>query len=454
MTRQAAVRLADGTRLDYRVTAGSLPATDAQGTVLGEVSYTAYVAAGPDASRRPVTFAFNGGPGASSVFLHLGLLGPKRVDFAIAGASPSGATPILDNPDTWLSFTDLVFVDPIGTGFSKSLVAADATRKAFYGTAQDAEYLSAFVARWLARSGRTASPKYLVGESYAGIRVPKMAYRLVKTEGVAISGIILISPVLNSVMSASPDISPLPWVARLPSMAATHLERQGKLTEAAMREAETYARGDYLRDLMLGRDDPQAVVRAADSVAAMIGLPAATVRQLGARVNNVVYTRELERPKGMFVSAYDPVVTNFDPYPQSHERQGDDAILQGSLAPLTSAIVHYVTQQIGWKPDDLYRTLNIPINRGWDHGGVAQESVGDLRKAMAMDGRMRLLISHGYTDLRTPYFASKLIFDQLPPMGDAGRARFSVYPGGHMFYARADSRAAYLHEVRRVYGLE
>lgn len=451
VTRQASVRLADGRSLAYQVTAGALPVEGPGGELLGEVSYTAYVAAGQERARRPVTFAFNGGPGASSVFLHIGLLGPKRVDFAVAGSTPSDATPLLDNPDTWLAFTDLVFVDPVGTGFSKVHAAPDAARKHFFGTRQDADYLSGFVARWLAKNGRMASPKYLVGESYAGIRVPKMAYRLVKVEGVAVSGIILLSPLLNSVMSAEPDISPLPWVSRLPSMAATHLERQGKLTDAAMREVEAYARGDYIRDLMLGREDPGAATRAADRVADMIGLPAETVRRLGARVSNLVYTRELEKEKGVFVSAYDPVVTNFDPYPFSADRQGDDAILQGSIAPLTSAIVHYVTQDIGWKPENTYMTLNIPLNRGWDSGEGLQESVGDLRKAMAMDGNMKLLISHGYTDLRTPYFASKLAFGQIPPMGATGRARFTVYPGGHMFYSRADSRAAYMRDVRWAY---
>lgn len=451
VTRQASVRLSDGKALTYQVTAGALPVEGPGGELLGEVSYTAYVAAGQDRARRPVTFAFNGGPGASSVFLHIGLLGPKRVDFAVAGSTPSDATPLLDNPDTWLAFTDLVFVDPVGTGFSKVHVTPDAARKHFFGTQRDADYLSGFVARWLAKNGRMASPKYLVGESYAGIRVPKMAYRLVKVEGVAVSGIILLSPLLNSVMSVEPDISPLPWVSRLPSMAATHLERQGKLSEDAMREVEAYARGEYIRDLMLGREDPAAVTRAADKVAEMIGLPAETVRRLGARVNNLFYTRELEKEKGVFVSAYDPVVTNFDPYPISAERQGDDAILQGSIAPLTSAIVHYVTQDIGWKPQDLYMTLNIPLNRGWENGEGLQESVSDLRKAMAMDGNMKLLISHGYTDLRTPYFASKLAFGQIPPMGDVGRARFTVYPGGHMFYSRADSRAAFMRDVRQVY---
>lgn len=448
--RQASVRLSDGKALAYQVTAGALPVEGPGGELLGEVSYTAYVAAGQDRGRRPVTFAFNGGPGASSVFLHIGLLGPKRVDFAIAGSTPSDVTPLLDNPDTWLAFTDLVFVDPVGTGFSKAHVAPDAARKHFFGTDQDADYLSGFVARWLTKNGRMASPKYLVGESYAGIRVPKMAYRLVKVEGVAISGIILLSPMLNTVMSAEPDISPLPWVSRLPSMAATHLERQGKLTDAAIRDVEDYARGEYIRDLMLGREDPAAAIRAADKVADLIGLPTEMVRRLGGRVSNLVYTRELEKAKGVFVSAYDPVVTNFDPYPFSAERQGDDAILQGSIAPLTSSIVHYVTQDIGWKPENTYMTLNIPLNRSWE-SKEGLESASDLRKAMAMDGNMKLLISHGYTDLRTPYFASKLVFGQLPPMGDAGRARFTVYPGGHMFYSRADSRAAYMRDVRWAY---
>lgn len=449
------VRDAAGRMLSYRATAGSLPARDDRGEALGDVAFTAYVLqdAGPP-ERRPVTFAFNGGPGASSVFLHLGAMGPRLLRFATPGDVPSDPVALEDNPWTWLAFTDLVFVDPVGTGYGRARVEAARAAPAFWGVEQDVRYLARFVMQWLVAHDRVASPKYLVGESYSGIRVPKIAYRLQKTEGVGVSGIVLLSPALDAAMTASPDISPLPWVARLPSMAAARLEREGALDEAAMRDVEAYARGEYLHDLMAGRSDPAAIDRAARKVAGLIGLDPQLVRRLGARVNNFTFTREVLRDEGRFVSAYDTAVTNYDPFPHAAEREGDDAILQGSLAPLTTAIVDYTRRVLGWRPEGEYVTLNIPLNRGWQDDGGPESSVKELRKAMALDGRLRVLVAHGYTDVRTPYFASRLVIDQIPPMGDAARLQFAVYPGGHMFYSRPESARRFHDDVRAVYGLD
>jgi len=444
----------DGRELRYSITAGSLDLRDTAQRKLADVVYTAYELETPDRLRRPVSFVFNGGPGASSAYLHLGLIGPKRVEFGNQGNVPSDVPALDDSPNQWLEFTDLVFVDPPGTGYSRLAVEDEATARQVYGVQQDVEQLSRFVAMWLAQAGRAASPKYLVGESYAGIRVPKMAYRLQKVEGVGVSGLILLSPVLDDIMVASADISPLPWVTFLPSLAAAHLEQQGRLTPEAMVEVERYARGDYLRDLMAGARDAAAIERLAERVSQLTGLDRQLVKRLGGRIDPFVFTREMRRDQGEFVSAYDTAVTNYDPYPFSAEKRGDDPILMGNIAPLASGMTDLITRVVGWKVDRTYKVLNLDAKKAWDYGkggGDPLESAGDLRRALGLDGKLRVLVAHGYTDIRTPYLASRLIIDQIPAMGPADRLQLKVYPGGHMFYSRSGSATAFRQDVRALY---
>ncbi len=184
----------NGRTLKYTATVGTIPVFAADGKKTGEVVFTSFVMGGPD---RPVTFAFNGGPGAASVFLDLGAIGPKHIAFGDQGDSPSDPPALTDNPGTWLDFTDLVFIDPIGTGFSRSLASADQTKKDFYTTDNDIHYLSRVVFDWLMKNQRLASRKYLVGESYGGYRVPRIAHYLQSQVGVAVNGVVAVSPYLN-----------------------------------------------------------------------------------------------------------------------------------------------------------------------------------------------------------------------------------------------------------------
>src|SRR4051812_5111316 len=193
--RQSAVIA--GKTLAYDVTVGTIPVWDAKGKKIGEVVYTAYVVPGGAPGSRPVTFAFNGGPGAASAFLNLGAIGPKRIQFGAQGDSPSDSAVARDNPNSWLDFTDMVFIDPVGTGFSRSLEDDAGTKRDFYTAKADIEYLSRAVFDWLSQSKRLTSPKYLVGESYGGYRVPRLAYYLQSQLGVGLNGITMVSPYLN-----------------------------------------------------------------------------------------------------------------------------------------------------------------------------------------------------------------------------------------------------------------
>ena len=437
--------------LNYTAYAGAMPVKDKDGTVIAEVAYTAFILDAPDRVNRPITFAFNGGPGASSVYLNLGLIGPKMVPFGAQGDLPSSAAQVVDNPDSWLEFTDLVFIDPVGTGFSRAYVPDDKAKKAFYGTEQDIKYLSRVVYDYLLKNGRMGSPKYLVGESYGGFRLPRIAYTLQTDLGVGVWGMTLVSPRLDYTVPGGRDISPLPWVTTLPSMAAAKRERDGKLLTAAdMADVEEYARTEFTVDLLRGARDPAAVERIVQRVASYTGLDVALVRRLGGRVDLPTFAREFQRGDGRISSRYDVNVSAYDPFPWSPTTRAGDPILDAIIAPTTSAQVDYVTRVIGWKAEGSYQALSDEVSSLWERDATAESSTA-LRQAVALDPKMQVLIVHGFTDIQTPYFASRLIIDQIPLMGGADQVRLAVYPGGHMFYSRPDSRAAMRRDVRSIY---
>jgi carboxypeptidase C (cathepsin A) len=439
----------EGKPLYYTVTVGSLPLTE-NGKKTGEVVFTSYTVEGPD---RPVTFALNGGPGAASVFLNLGAIGPKHLAFGDEGDSPSDPAKLTDNPGTWLDFTDLVFIDPIGTGYSRSLVAADETKKQFYSTDADIHYLSRIIFDWLVKNGRLNSRKYLTGESYGGYRGPRITHYLQTQLGVAMNGVVLVSPYLNPGLSDNADISPVPWMVTLPSIAAAHLEREHKLTPEAMASVMAYTSGEYASDLLKGRSDPQATPRIVKRVTEMTGLEEEFVRRAGGRLEIGAYLREVFRERGKIGSVYDSNVTGYDPYPFAPEQRTNDPLLESIIAPTTTAMVDFVTRVAGWKADGRYNTLSYEVNSQWDHDSRALRTgaVPDLRQAVAADPKLRIIIAHGWNDLSCPFMGSVLTVDQMPLMGDPTRVAVHEYPGGHMFYSRPGSQAALRTDVQAMF---
>lgn len=444
-----------GKRVDYVATVGSLPVKDEKGKIIGDVVYTAYTLPGRDAATRPVTFAFNGGPGASSVYLNLGAIGPKQVPFGKAGDAPSDSAALRDNPNSWLDFTDLVFIDPIGTGFSRSRVDAEQTKKAFYTADEDIHYLSRIIYDWLLANGRLTSKKYLVGESYGGYRVPRLAYYLQSQIGVGVSGMTLVSPYLDPPAIGEADaLSPLPWMINLTAMAAGALERQGKpLNETTMGPIEKYDRTEYMQDLMAGPRDKAATDRLSARVAEITGLDPKLVRRMNGRVDIGTYLREIDRADGKVGSVYDSNVTLYDPFPASAEARYNDPLLETIIAPTTSAMADFVTNQVGWKVEARYNALSYEVNKNWDRDNT-DNPVTDLRKAISIDPKMTVTIVHGWNDLSCPYFGSRLIIDQMPSYGVTDRVKLRVYPGGHMFYARPDSGAAFRRDIMAAYGVK
>ena len=441
-----------GKTIHYTATVGTLPVKDAMGKPTGEVVFTSYIV---DAPNRPVTFAFNGGPGAASVYLNLGAIGPKRVDFGAEGQSPSDPAVLHDNPGTWLDFTDLVFIDPIGTGFSRSLVSMDESKKLFYGPDQDIAYLSKIVYDWLVKNGRLESKKYIVGESYGGYRGPRLTAYLQSQIGVGINGVVLVSPALAP-QSGSSDISPIAWMITLPSIVAANYERKGMLSNESMAPVLAYTQGEYAEDLIAGFSNPAATPRLVKKVTELTGLDPTFVRESGGRLETQAFLREEFRETGKLGSRYDPNVTAYDPFPYAPTQETQDPILLSIIAPTTTAMVDFVTHTVGWKTDGRYNALSDEVARAWDrtsrNGAFSgSASATDLRVAVATDPKLRVLIAHGWADLSCPFMGSVLTVNQIPIMGDPTRVQVKEYAGGHMYYARIGSSLALRKDVMEMY---
>jgi carboxypeptidase C (cathepsin A) len=438
-----------GQALAYKATAGTLPLFGAKGEVAAKIFYVAYAA--EDRAGRPVTFAFNGGPGAAAAFLHLGAIGPRIAPFSENGAEPIRPVRIVDNPDSWLAFTDLVFIDPVGAGYSRASGGEEGER-AFWGVEKDAVSIAQFITLYLARTGRDLAPVYLAGESYGGFRAALLADRLL-AKGAAVKGAALISPALEFSMLRGDDFQLLPLALELPSLTAAHLEmRNGPNAPLdAVQEAETYARTAYLTHLAAGlKSDPAVVAKLAE----LTGLDAEKVAKHHGRVPTDVFIRDYERRTDRALSRYDATVSTPAPQPEDHERF--DPILDGAVTALRPAAVSYLRQELGFKTDIDYRLLNRSANGHWDFGTKPNRqgfagSLEDLEKARMRNPALKVFIAHGYTDLVTPYAVSKFLIGQLRPIEGAAPIELRVYRGGHMMYLRPASRAALTADARRVF---
>jgi len=432
-----------------------------------EIFSVSYLAAGGDADR-PVTFVFNGGPGASSAFLHLGAVGPQRVAFPPDGTLPQVPPRLVQNDESWLAFSDLVFVDPVGTGFSRVIEdepkegGADDKKKAdakdpkeYFGYKRDLESLCEFMGRWLSENNRWGSPVFIAGESYGGYRVGRLVRMLQESAGIGLNGAILISPALEISTLASGDYDVLGWVDLLPTMAAaaTHHGRSrvfaaGTPLEDVLREAETFATGDYAAFLTRGASMPvdereRVVTRLAD----LVGLPADLVARAEGRVTIGVFTRELLRDERKVLGLYDATITVTDPFPDRDSFGGPDPTLSGISPAYTMAINRQLRSEIGVDTDREYTVLSYEVNEAWKNDAQQHFFVppvgatDDFRYGMSLNPHMKAFITHGRYDLVTPYYASDRLRNLMrldPEM--ANRLTVRPFGGGHMFYAWEASR--------------
>src|SRR5436309_11948991 len=436
-----------GRSLAFTATAGSIRLFDDKGEPAADLAYTSYQLEGTEPRTRPVTFLFNGGPGAASAWLQFGDAGPWRLSFSGEAASSSASPDLLPNAETWLDFTDLVFIDPAGTGYSRFVATGEDVRKRFFSIDGDVNSIAVTIRRWLEKYDRLLSPKFVVGESYGGIRGPKVVRELQTQQGVGVKALILVSPLLDFREFSGSSL--LQYVWSLPTMAAVAREAKGSITRADVADVESYARSDFLGDLINGQADAEATTRLADRVAALTGIDPAVSRRLAGRFDVSEFRRELDRRNGKVRGRYDASVSGFDPYPDSSSHHFDDPSGEPLIAPLTSAAVDLTKRKLDWKPDGPYELLSRAVERSWDFGRGLNppQSISQLREMLASDPKLKLLVGHGLFDLATPYFGTKILLDQLPAYASPERVKFLVYPGGHMFYLRDASRRAFRAET-------
>ena len=430
--------------LSFTALAGGIRVTNTAGAAQADVATLAFLAPDPGGHTRPVTFAINGGPGASSAWLNLGAIGPWRLDVTGATVSPSAPPVLHDNTDTWLDMTDLVFIDPPGTGYSRIVANGDEARRRIYSVGGDISLLADVIRRWLDVHNRVGAPVYVVGESYGGFRAPRLARALATEQGVGVRGIALLSPVID--FAHRNDLwDPMPCVWALPSQVAAAREAASR---DAVADAEAYATGEYMADLWRGERDRAAVARVAARVSALLpALDPALVRQRDGCVDPRSFVRELHRRAGRVGSLYDPTITSADPFPAAPRSYAPDPALDVMRPLFTAAMRDEYQRLLHWTPEGDYDVLSQAVNRAWQWGNSpnSPESYGALREALSSDPAFRVLVVHGLYDLVTPYLADKVLLDSVPDLGPPGRIAFRVHPGGHMFYTRDAGRAA-LHE--------
>lgn len=422
-----------GRTLRFSASAGALKLRDSAGTVLADVAFTAYRLDGAEAATRPVAFIFNGGPGSASAWLQLGALGPWRLE--LDGATPSSAPTLLPNAQTWLDFSDLVFLDPPGTGYSRMDATGEAAKK-IWSVSGDAEGLASIIRAWLRRFHAEAAPKYIVGESYGGLRGPLLLRDLTQ-QGIGISGLVLVSPALD-LGDFGPAAAPLNTAELLPSLVAIARAGHGMPDLA---DAEAYASGPYIVDLLKGDGDADAVARRSAEVAKLTGLDPAYVKARFGRLSRGAFDQA--RGGDSVGSPYDGTLLALSPDPAGPWLAAPDPVTDGLGAPVVSAMTA-LYRRLGWLPQGRYMLGNNRVSREWDwgHGRQGPESMRALREALAVDPRLKVLVAHGVFDTVTPYFRTKLLLAQLPPSLVRDRLKLLLLPGGHMMYLREGPRTA------------
>lgn len=443
-----------------------------------EIFSVAYVAPGDrdDTIPRPVTFVFNGGPGASSAFLHMGAVGPKRVAFPPDGSLPQMPPQLVGNEDSWLPFTDLVFVDPVGTGFSRVIPPKGAPEdKAksegdpateYFGYKRDLESLCEFMGRWLSANDRWGSPVLIAGESYGGYRVGRLVRLAQESAGIGLSGAILISPAMEISGLSPNDYDVLAWVDLLPTMAlaAVHHGRSrafapGTALEEIVADTEAFATRDLTtlltRGASLPREERERIfVRLAD----LSGLSVDVVTRAEGRIGIEMFSRELLRDERKVLGLYDATITSTDPFPDRSGFEGPDPTLAGSTPAFTTAVNRQLRGEIGVETDREYVLISYEVNAKWKNDAPEHffapplGATDDFRYGMALNPHMKAFITHGRYDLVTPFYTTDRLYN-LMRLDSATADRLTVqhFRGGHMFYAWEDSRQAFTRAIRAFY---
>jgi carboxypeptidase C (cathepsin A) len=448
-----------GQELKYTVTAGKLAMKDDERKTKAHVFFVAYTKDGVEnLGKRPISFAFNGGPGSSSVWLHLGMLGPKRIELPDDASNLAPPYELTNNPHSLLDVTDLVFIDPVSTGFSRP---ADGEEKGqFHGYQEDLKSIGQFIHEYLSKYGRWRSPKFLIGESYGGLRAAGLSGYLLKRYNIALNGIVMVSPAINfaTIAFGSGD---LPYITFLPAYTATawyHKALPGDLQALPLKnvydQAVEFANNGYALALMkgetLGADERDAV---AEKLARLTGLSKEYVEQSKLRVPMWRFGKELLRDKSRTVGRFDGRYTGVDSddVGENAEYDPSEAAIFG---PFTATINDYLRNDLKFEDDRVYEILTGAV-QPWKYspfGGRSPDASGTLRQSMAMVPFMKLFVAEGYYDLATPpgsvdYAVNHL---QLPPELRPN-VTTKLYEGGHMMYIYEPSMKRLREDLEKFY---
>ena len=445
--------------LKYKATVGMLPIKDALGETKAGIFYTAYSV--ESSEPRPLTFSFNGGPGSSSVWLHLGALGPKRVRLGDEGEALNAPYELIDNPESWLPFTDLVFIDPVGTGFSRSVKQED--EKTFWGLKGDVDSIAEFIRSYLTLTERWLSPLYIAGESYGTTRAAGLSDALMD-RGIGIKGLVLISSILNFQTARFQRGNDLPYLLFLPTYTATaHYHQklppdlQAKPLEEVLKEVEEFCDGEYLIALNQGSalpDDKRAEL--VSKLARYTGLDPQYVDLTDLRINIHRFCKELLRKEGRTVGRLDSRYKGIDPVGVSEAPEFDPATV---IAPAyTHCLNDYIQRVLGYKSNLPYYISNpdrLWANWTWGDAGAGYPDTSEaLRRTLSKNSFMRVFVANGYYDLATPYFATRYTLNHMALDSTLhGNIENGFYESGHMMYVHAQELAQLKTDVEKFYQL-
>ncbi len=446
-----------GQEIKYTATAGTMNLKKEDGTVTASMFYIAYTRDGvTDTGKRPITFAFNGGPGSSSVWLHLGTLGPKRVVLQASGYPTPPPYKLVDNEYSILDVTDLVFIDPVTTGFSRAAPGTDANT--FHGFSGDRNSVAAFIRLYTTRNERWASPKFLAGESYGTTRASALSGYLQNQQGMNLNGIMLLSSVLNFGTIAFDPGNDLPYVLFLPTYtaAAWYHKKLPKDLQADMKkalaESQSFASGEYNAALLKGDMLPaQERATVVQKLARFTGLSAAVIERNNLRVPIFRFTTELLRDANKVIGRYDSRIEGIGEDPGSNDFNYDPSysIVQGVF---TATWNQYVHSELKYESDLPYEILTGRV-QPWNYEQFENKYVNvteTLRDAMTQNPALKVFVANGYFDLATPFFATEYTFSHMN-LDPSLRAHVSMdfFEAGHMMYIHKPSLEKVAGDLRK-----
>lgn len=435
-----------GKKIEFEATAGTLVLRSEDDKPQASIFYTAYIKTGEDAAKRPLTFCFNGGPGSSSVWLHMGAFGPKRIALDDEGLPLPPPAKLVENEHSILDLTDLVFIDPVSTGFSRP--ADEKGAKQFHGVEEDLKSVGEFIRLYVTRNERWTSPRYLAGESYGTTRAAALADHLQDRLGMRLNGVMLISVVLNFETIAFNEGNDLPYSLYLPAYAATawhHKKLEGDLQKdlgKTLAKAEAFANGDYLVALQKGLDLSESERKeVAAKVAQFTGLSTEYVLRNNLRVDGSRFQRELLRDRGHTVGRFDSRYLGKDNNDSADRPEYDPsyAAVRGSY---TEGMNAYLRGTLKYKSDLPYEILTGKV-QPWNYGSATNRYLNvapALRSAMTANPELRVFAANGYYDLATPYSATQYTMRHLGSNRKLlDRVTMTYYEAGHMMYVHKPS---------------